>query len=553
MLTALAAAACLAPMSMIDRIQQYQADLGSLSRFYNIEFSPNRAKRFDAFYSESLQNLDKVDFDKLDQSGKVDFILFRNHLNRNRSRLEYSQKQVEEASVLLPYASEVIGLSEARQQMKRVDGRESAAMMTKIVEEIAEQRKKLEGGKTDHFVAYRAARISERLDDILSEWFSFYNHYDPQFGWWVAEPYKIALKAMKDYSAFLREKIAGIAPGDTNPIVGDPIGREALLKDLEYEMIPYSPEELIAMGEKEFKWCEAEMIKASTELGYGKDWKKALEHVKTQFVEPGKQPQLIRDLALEAIEFVESRDLVTVPQLAKDTWRMQMMSRDRQRVNPFFLGGESIIVSFPTDEMEHQEKLMSLRANNIHFARATVHHELIPGHHLQGFYESRYNTHRDLFNTPFWVEGWALYWEFLLWDMNFAKSPENRIGMLFWRMHRCARIIFSLSFHLKKMTAQECIDMLVDKVGHEKSTAEGEVRRSFGGDYPPLYQLAYMIGAFQVWQLRQELVETKKMTDKQFHDAILKENCIPIEMVRALLTNQKLTKDSKSNWKFYNR
>lgn len=553
MLTALAAAACLAPMSMIDRIQQYQADLGSLSRFYNIEFSPNRAKRFDAFYSESLQILDKVDFDKLDQGGKVDYILFRNHLNRNRSRLEYSQKQVEEASVLLPYASEVIGLSEARQQMRPVDGRESAAMMTKIVEEIAEQRKKLEGGKTDHFVAYRAARISERLDDILSEWFSFYNHYDPQFGWWVAEPYKIALKAMKDYSAFLREKIAGIAPGDTNPIVGDPIGREALLKDLEYEMIPYSPEELIAMGEKEFKWCEAEMIKASTELGYGKDWKKALEHVKTQFVEPGKQPQLIRDLALEAIEFVESRDLVTVPQLAKDTWRMQMMSRDRQRVNPFFLGGESIIVSFPTDEMEHQEKLMSLRANNIHFARATVHHELIPGHHLQGFYESRYNTHRDLFNTPFWVEGWALYWEFLLWDMNFAKSPENRIGMLFWRMHRCARIIFSLSFHLKKMTAQECIDMLVDKVGHEKSTAEGEVRRSFGGDYPPLYQLAYMIGAFQVWQLRQELVETKKMTDKQFHDAILKENCIPIEMVRALLTNQKLTKDFKTNWKFYNR
>lgn len=553
MLSAIAAAACLAPMSMIDRVQQYQADLGSINRFFNIEFSPNRAKRFDGFYQENLKSLDTVDFDKLDQNGKVDFILFRNYLERNRSRLDYSQKQVEEASVLLPYAKEVIDLSEARQQMKPVDGRESAALMTKIVEEITESRKKLEGGKTDKFIAYRASRISERLDDILTEWFNFYNHYDPQFGWWVNEPYKGALKAMKEYSTFLREKIAGISPGDTNPIVGDPIGREALLKDLEYEMIPYSPEELIAMGEKEFKWCEAEMIKASTELGYGKDWKKALEHVKTQFVEPGKQPQLIRELALEAIDFVESRDLVTVPQLAKDTWRMQMMSRDRQKVNPFFLGGESIIVSFPTDEMEHQEKLMSLRANNIHFARATVHHELIPGHHLQGFYEDRFNTHRQIFNTPFWVEGWALYWEFLLWDMNFAKSPENRIGMLFWRMHRCARIVFSLSFHLKKMTAQECIDMLVDKVGHEKSTAEGEVRRSFGGDYPPLYQLAYMIGAFQVWQLRQELVETKKMTDKQFHDAILKENCIPIEMVRALLTNQKLTKDFKTSWKFYNR
>ena len=51
--------------------------------------------------------------------------------------------------------------------------------------------------------------------------------------------------------------------------------------------------------------------------------------------------------------------------------------------------------------------------------------------------------------------------------------------MLFWRMHRCARIIFSLSFHLGKMTPQECIDFLVDKVGHERDNATAEVRRSF--------------------------------------------------------------------------
>src|SRR5688500_20258154 len=74
-----------------------------------------------------------------------------------------------------------------------------------------------------------------------------------------------------------------------------------------------------------------------------------------------------------------------------------------------------------------------------------------------------------VFSTPFWSEGNALYWELLLWDLNFAKTPEDKIGMLFWRMHRCARIIFSLSFHLEKMTPQECIDLLVNRVGHERS------------------------------------------------------------------------------------
>ena len=88
-------------------------------------------------------------------------------------------------------------------------------------------------------------------------------------------------------------------------------------------MIPYTPEELVAIANKEFAWCEAEMKKAAREMGFGDDWKAALEKVKTLHVEPGKQPALIRDLALEAIAYVEDNDLVTVPPLAatRGGWR----------------------------------------------------------------------------------------------------------------------------------------------------------------------------------------------------------------------------------------
>jgi hypothetical protein len=299
------------------------------------------------------------------------------------------------------------------------------------------------------------------------------------------------------------------------------------------------------------EWCEREMIKASRDLGYGDDWKKALEHVKNLYVEPGKQPALIRTLALEAIEFIDRNDLISVPTLAKQSWRMEMMTPERQLIAPFFLGGEVIQVSYPTNTMSHEAKMMSMRGNNPHFSRATVHHELIPGHHLQQFMNARYRTYRSLFSTPFWGEGWALYWELLLWDMNFPRSPEDRIGMLFWRMHRCARIIFSLSFHLEQMTPQECIDLLVNKVGHEYDNAAAEVRRSFSGQYAPLYQCAYLLGGLQFRALHRELVESGKMTNKQFHDTILRNNSIPVEMVRAILTNEKLEKDYTSRWKFY--
>ena len=52
------------------------------------------------------------------------------------------------------------------------------------------------------------------------------------------------------------------------------------------------------------------------EMGFGNDWKKALEKVKNMYVEPGKQPQLIRDLEHEAELFVDQHDLVTIPPIA---------------------------------------------------------------------------------------------------------------------------------------------------------------------------------------------------------------------------------------------
>jgi phosphoglycolate phosphatase-like HAD superfamily hydrolase len=42
----------------------------------------------------------------------------------------------------------------------------------------------------------------------------------------------------------------------------------------------------------------------------------------------------------------------------------------------------------------------------------------------------RYMTHRRPFGTPFWTEGWALYWEFVLWDRQFPRDAKDKVGML---------------------------------------------------------------------------------------------------------------------------
>jgi Bacterial protein of unknown function (DUF885) len=285
-------------------------------------------------------------------------------------------------------------------------------------------------------------------------------------------------------------------------------------------------------------------------MDLGADWKAALERVKEAHVAPGAQPALILELAREAWDYVEREQLVSVPPLAREVWRVNMLSPEAQRRSPFFLGGESILVAYPTDAMSHEEKLMSMRGNNRHFARATVHHEVIPGHHLQGFMTDRHFAYRWPFGTAFWTEGWALWWEMLLWERGFVSTPEDRVGALFWRMHRCARIQFSLGFHLGEMSPEECIDFLVERVGHERENAEAEVRRSFEGGYGPLYQLAYMIGALQFRALYAELVRSGQMTPRAFHDAVLTGGNLPIELVRARLTGQALTSATRTSWRF---
>jgi uncharacterized protein (DUF885 family) len=542
-------------------IRRYTVDLGNLNRFYTAGPSVTRRGRFKQFYTEWLGAIEKLDFNSLSLDDSVDYVLFKNQLVYELGQLEIEAKRVAEMEPLIPFARELMELEDARRRMDTMDSPKTAALLTRIGKQIEDTRKGVEASlkpdakekveKPKKTVANRAVLAINNLRNTLKNWFGFYNAYDPVFTWWTGEPYKKLDESLQNYAAFLREKLVEIKADDKNAIIGDPIGREALMIDLAYEMIPYTPEELIEIAKKEMAWCEAEMLKASRELGFGDDWAKALEHVKMLHVEPGKQTALIRELALEAIDYVEKNELVTVPPIARDTWRMEMMTPERQLVAPFFLGGETILVSYPTNTMQHDAKLMSMRGNNIHFSRATVHHELIPGHHLQGFMLARYRTHRGLFRTPFWMEGWALYWEMLLWDMKFPKTPENRIGMLFWRMHRCARIMFSLGFHLEQMTPQQCIDLLVNRVGHELDNATAEVRRSFAGDYEPLYQIAYMIGGLQFRALHRDLVESGKMTNRAFHDTILRHNSMPVEMVRAELTGQKPERNFTSKWKFY--
>ncbi|WP_373060513.1 DUF885 family protein [Gemmatimonas sp.] len=578
---------------LADVISRFASDQQVLQRRYDAPDSPAQRTRTRAFYTSWRTRLGELAFDKLSQEGKADYALLGNHLQYQLELMDREEIQRTEMLPLLPFADRVLALQDERRDLKTIDGQASARTLADVTRMVDSLRALLEPAppraagdsansaprlprapapKVSRTVGNRAADQLDQIRNTVGVWYRYYNGYDPLFSWWAANPYQKLDEAIRRYATTIRTRVVGIQPAPVvavgggaqggpaqaprnaaaanEPIIGDPIGAVGLAADLRNAMIPYTADELIAIAEKEYAFSLAEARKAAREMGLGDDWKAAMEKVKNMYVEPGKQPDLIRDLANEADAFFAKHDWVTIPALAREDWRMEMMAPERQRVSPFFLGGDLILVSYPTADMTDEEKLMSLRGNNPHFSRAVVFHELNPGHHLQGFMSARYNAHRRLFSTPFWNEGQSLYWEMFLWDHDFHVTPEDRLGALAWRMHRSARIVFSLSFHLGRMTPEQAIEYVVDKVPFERANAEGEVRRSFNGSYSPIYQAAYMLGGLQLRALYKELVMSKKMTDRAFHDAVLQGGPMPIAMVRARLANQKLTREGAAPWRF---
>ena len=562
-------------------IRQYSADRDAVGRFYDLPWSTQRWDRFKALHERWGHELEALDFAALNQDGRIDYLLLRNALAAENNQRTLDRQRLAAMSDLLPFRTAVQDLQQARWRMEAVDPQKAAALVAVIPDQIKKLRKRIpkpeksgkdtekkpaaetkeaghdEAGsdapplKVTPVLAQRAAAASDEIRRTLKDWAAFYDGFVPEFGWWLKKPQAEAQTALEGYAKFLREEIAGLKGEDDDPLVGDPIGPDALAADLASERIAYSPAELLAIGETEFAWCEARLKEAAREMGLGEDWKAALARVKNDYVPPGKQDAVIVEKARHAIEFVKEHDLVTVPPLAEELWRLSMISPEGQKNLPYAAySGPNMLVAYARDDMKHEDKLMSMRGNNPHFMHIVTPHELIPGHHLQHFMAERHHSYRRLFSTPFYVEGWSLYWEFMLWDRQYGRTPEDRIGMLFWRMHRAARIIVSLKFHLGQMTPKEMVEFIVDRVGHERLGATSEVRRFIGGGYSPLYQCGYMIGGMQLRALRKEVLDAGRMTEKQFNDAVLTYGPIPIEFIRAGLLGTPLERESQATWRF---
>ncbi|AIG63406.1 hypothetical protein CATYP_00320 [Corynebacterium atypicum] len=170
---------------------------------------------------------------------------------------------------------------------------------------------------------------------------------------------------------------------------------------------------------------------------------------------------------------------------------------------------------------------------------STVFHEGVPGHHLQlgvALAESSLNFWRRSVN---WIaghgEGWALYAEELMHELDMYEDPGFCMGLLDAQRLRAARVALDIGVHLCKKTPDGGVwDASYAKTFLRENTAMAEANLAFELDRLlgwPGQGSAYAIGE-QLWRSLREDALAQGMSLGQFHNEALRRGSIPMSILR---------------------
>jgi uncharacterized protein (DUF885 family) len=159
-------------------------------------------------------------------------------------------------------------------------------------------------------------------------------------------------------------------------------------------------------------------------------------------------------------------------------------------------------------------------------------HEAIPGHHYQISIQQE-NDSLPKFRRFGWYgaygEGWALYTESLGKELGLYTDPYQYFGSLSEEMHRAIRLVVDVGMHMKGWTREQAIKFSMENEAESESDITSEIERYMA---IPGQALAYKIGQLKILQLRKRAEDKlgDKFSIQQFHDEVLRDGCLPLDV-----------------------
>ncbi len=344
-----------------------------------------------------------------------------------------------------------------------------------------------------------------------------------------------ALLAFDSYEAFLKRRLLPRSKGRF--AVGQNFF-DFLLSV--HHQLPYTADDLLSVGNQITRQTQAEMRSLAKKINPKKSWTRTVEDLKKKHPAKDKLLQFYKKEMARARDFVERKDLVTIPK-GESLSIVETPVFQRHTIPygaymspaPFEKRQKGFFwVTLVNEKLRPEQQEEQLRGHNVYAAVITALHEAYPGHHLQLVHSNKVKSKvRREFGTSLFAEGWALYCEELMYEKGFYAKPETRLLQLKDQLWRACRVVIDASLHTGRMSFNGAVDMLVNVAKLERTNAIAEVKRY---TYTPSQPMTYIMGKMEILKLREDFkkLKGKAFNLKKFHDQLLSYGTIPIQMVR---------------------
>ena len=326
------------------------------------------------------------------------------------------------------------------------------------------------------------------------------------------------------------------------------IGKETYNKMLKNQfLLDYTDETLWEFGWKEFNNTLDKMDELAKDINPDKTTQEILVDIKNEYPHPDSMIQAHQYWVDKSGEHIKSNKLIPIP------WkeRVNVVPREEYLRKTSYYGNFSrsrglddegyFTSEWKINPFEHQwdqkTKDEYLVEHDWGVILVTAPHETYAGHHIQGLYqmhnpkELRRNNGLSLFS-----EGWGLYNEQLMLETGFYPNKKIKLRQLQLRLWRNARVIYDVGMHTGKLSYEDAISLMTDKVGFLRWAAQLEIDSSSSR---PGYFIGYFMGMIEILEMREDYRKLKgeNYSISDFHEKLLKIGNMPPSIMREALFN----------------
>ena len=326
------------------------------------------------------------------------------------------------------------------------------------------------------------------------------------------------------------------------------VGKSTYNKMLKYQfLLPYDDETLWEFGWQEFNRTLDKMDALAKEIDSTKTTKELLIDIKNEYPDPYDMIEAHQHWVDKSGEHIKSKGLIPIP------WkeRVNVVAREEYLRKTSYYGnfsssrGEDEEGYFTSewkinpfeDYWDEKTKNEYLVEHDWGVIIVTAPHETYGGHHIQGLYQMHNpNKLRKNNGISLFSEGWGLYNEQLMLETGFYPNKKIKLRQLQLRLWRNARVIYDVGMHSGKLSYEEAISLMTDKVGFLRWAAQLEIDSSSSR---PGYFIGYFIGMTEILKMREEfkklMGENYDISD--FHEKLLKVGNMPPSLMKESLFN----------------